>query len=167
MKPTLFSITSEYLEITNELVENGGELTEELEQALAINQAQLNQKAVAYHHVIQMLEAEATMAREEKKRLDAAIKSRTSSIERLKSMLDAARVQFGKEERGKKVLKIGTLTLSSRVSNSVKITDENALDNSFKVWKATVDKKAIKEAIDSGEEVKGAVIETNETLSIR
>ena len=50
MKKSLYNIEKEYLDIANQLED--GELSEELEQALTINQAELQGKAVAYAYVI-------------------------------------------------------------------------------------------------------------------
>ena len=70
---------------------------------------------------------------------------------------------------GKDEIKTAIVKVSFRNSESVEITNESQLDACFIVTKTvtTPDKKAIKDAIKSGEVVTGATISYNKNLQIR
>ena len=67
--PTLYGITAELNGILAQLEELGGEITPELEQALAINEEQFVAKAEDYGHAILNLKGMAAAAKAEKERL--------------------------------------------------------------------------------------------------
>jgi hypothetical protein len=69
MKKSLYNITKEALELASALEE--GELTPELETALAINQNELQEKAINYGYAIKSLEEDVTTITEEIRRLTA------------------------------------------------------------------------------------------------
>ena len=79
MKETLYSINEEYLNILAQIEENEGELTPELEKALAINEEQHEAKLEAYGHIIANYRAEAEACKAEaerlKKKADNALKA--------------------------------------------------------------------------------------------
>ena len=89
----LFQITNEMQSIMNELIENGGELTPELETMLTITESQLKDKAVNYAMVIRSMDYETNIIDEEIKRLQSLKKTRQNAIERLKSSLTNAMEQ--------------------------------------------------------------------------
>lgn len=72
---------------------------------------------------------------------------------------------------GKRKIEEPDIKVSTRKSESVSLDDESLLDKKFVkvevITKQSPDKKAIKEAIKSGEEVKGAHLCTNYTLQIK
>ena len=71
MNTSLFNISAEYLELIENIEANGGEVTEEQIEALAINKSELNQKSIAYLEVIQDRESFISRIDEEVKRLNA------------------------------------------------------------------------------------------------
>lgn len=168
MKTTLFKINTEYLEIISQLVNNGGELTEELEQSLEVNRDQLETKAESYIYIIRELEAKANAANEEIKRLQGVKKSIQATQDRLKDSLLNALMLYGSEDnKGVKRLEIGLNKLSTRKSSQVIITDEAIISEDFAKWSKSVDKTAIKKALSEGGEIEGAELITNLNLSIK
>lgn len=72
---------------------------------------------------------------------------------------------------GKRKIEEPDIKVSTRKSESVSLDDESLLDKKFVkvevITKQSPDKRAIKEAIKSGEEVKGARLCTNYSLQIK
>jgi hypothetical protein len=160
----IYQIEQEYLVLSNDIIEAGGEITPELETALAINKEQLQNKGINYGFVIKSLENDISAIEEEIKRLNALKSSRTKTTELLKSTIKQAMQLYGIEE-----LKTPTLKINFRKSESVEVEDLFVLDHKFLVEKTTYtpDKAKIKEAIKSGAEVVGAVLNVNFNLQIK
>jgi hypothetical protein len=159
----IYQIEQEYLVLSNDIIEAGGEITPELETALAINKEQLQNKGINYGYVIKPLENDISTIEEEIKRLNALKSSRTKTTELLKSTIKQAMQLYGIEE-----LKTPTLKINFRKSESVEVDDTILNENYFnhKVV-STPDKTRIKEAIKSGAEVVGAVLNVNFNLQIK
>lgn len=164
MKIALYQIEQEYISLANQIIENEGELSEELENALMINQEQLEQKGKGYGYIIKDIEAEIDAIDVEIKRLAAMKKSRTNAVDKLKTSLSQAMQLFDISE-----LKTPTLKISFRKSESVEVEDMRLLDQCFIVKKTTesIDKVAIKESIKGGVQVYGAVLKTNLNIQIK
>ena len=156
----LYNIKSEYLAIAQELTE--GELTPELEQALMITEANLQEKAINYGYVIKNFESEVDIIDEEIKRLNALKKARINAVEKLKNNISDAMQLFGILE-----VKAPTFKMNFRKSESVEIYE--GLDKEFILEKVSYqpDKIAIKNAIKEGRTVNGASIVTNFNLQIK
>jgi hypothetical protein len=159
---SLFNITAEALELASALEEN--ELTPELETALAINQNELQEKAINYGYVVKSLEGDVSAIDEEIKRLQALKKAKNNAIERMKESVSNAMQLYGMEK-----LTSPTLSLSLRKSESVEVDFTEALPNDFKITKVTVtpDKIAIKQALKQGENITGATLKINYNLQIK
>jgi len=160
----LFNIQKEYLRIASELCSNEGELTEELNEALVINQEQLQEKAVNYAYVIKQLGHEVNAVAEEIKRLQDLKKRNEKAIERMETAISNAMQLYGIDKVDSSFIK-----LSFRKSESVEVINEAQLTEQFTTTKTTVtpNKTAIKEAIKNGEVVEGAVLVTNYNLQIK
>jgi uncharacterized small protein (DUF1192 family) len=159
---SLFNITAEVLELASALEE--GELTPELETALAINQNELQEKAINYGYVVKSLEGDISAIDEEIKRLQALKKAKSNAIDRMKESVSNAMQLYGMEK-----LTSPTLSLSLRKSESVDVDLTEALPNDFKITKVTVtpDKIAIKQALKQGENITGATLKINYNLQIK
>lgn len=140
------------------------ELTPELEQALIINQDQLQAKAVNYAKVIANYQAESDAIEQEIKRLKAMKESRDKKVEWLKESVKNAMLVSGIEKVESTLFKI-----SVRRSEAVEVDVVEALPNAFQNVKnvVTADKVAIKEAIKRGENVLGARLVENFNLQIK
>lgn len=158
----LFNIKQEYLALAHQLSE--GEVTPELEQALIINEAQLQEKATNYGYVIKKFEYEVDAIDNEIKRLKELKERREKAIDRMKQSVTNAMQLYGIEKVESSFLK-----LSFRKSESVEVINEAQLLPEFTTTKVTTtpNKTAIKEAIKRGEVVEGAVLVTNQNLQIR
>jgi len=165
MKTSIYQIENTYLQIVNQLIENDGELTDELNEQLIITQEQLQNKAVNYSFVIRQIDSDIEQIENEIKRLNAMKKVQQNVIDRLKSTLTTAMNIFEVEE-----IKTPLVKLNFRKSESVEIINEEQLESQFLTEKPatfTPDKVAIKEAIKRGETVTGAVLKQNKSLQIK
>lgn len=158
----LYEITREAQELAF-LLETD-ELTPELEEALVINQDQLQTKAGNYAKVIANIQSDSDSIEYEIKRLKAMKETKDRSINRLKEALRYAMLVSGIEKIESDLFKI-----SLRRSEAVEVDVLEALPNEFVNVKnvVTADKLAIKEAIKRGEYVIGARIVENFSLQIK
>lgn len=162
MKKSLYQIKQDYLTIAEQLEEN--ELTPELEKALIINQEELQVKAVNYGYVIKSIDDDLTAISEEIKRLQALKKVKENAKGRLKEAISQAMQHYNIEK-----VEVPTLKLSFRTSKAIEIVDQDKINNKYIVEKTTYspNKTAIKKAIESGENVDGAMLVTNQNLQIK
>ena len=162
MKKSLYNIETEYLEIANQLED--GELTTELETALAINEQQLQGKAVAYAYVIKDAEETTSAIDAEIKRLQGLKKTQQNKVKRLKETISNAMELYGITE-----IKTETLKLNFRRSEGVVGESSNLPDEFLKHVPETFkpDLTAIKAAIKEGREVEGYEIEERFNLQIK
>jgi hypothetical protein len=164
MKLTLYQIEQNYLQIAEQLIDNGGEISPELSEQLAITEEQLQNKSVAYSFVIKEMDGEVEIIDNEIKRLQAMKKARESASQRLKDNIKEAMDLFQIDE-----IKTLLVKINFRKSESVEVDDVNALPAAYKVVKVTeqADKAAIKAALKDGIEVKGCRIEQHRNLQIK
>jgi hypothetical protein len=162
---SIFRIGKEYQEIQNALYENGGELTPELETALAINKENLTQKSVSLALLIKDGENQLDAIKKESDRLDAMKKAIENSNERIKNTIKHFMELYEVSE-----IKGETLKLSFRRSKQVVIDDDSLVPvlfkelvpESYKTCKAD-----IKKAIEDGGTVPGARVVENYNLQIK
>jgi len=164
MKPTIYQIEENYNQLAEELIDNGGELTPELEEQLAITEEQLQNKSVAYSFVIKQMDADIETIDAEIKRLQAAKKQREKASEYLKERIKHAMELFGTDE-----IKTPLVKINFRKSETVEVEDVNKLPAPYKVVKVTeqADKAAIKAAIKDGINVPGCSIIQHRNLQIK
>lgn len=161
---SIFNIQKEYAELLERLEEQEGELTPELEQALQINQEELEVKAQGYAVVIRKLDADLDVVDAEIKRLQEFKKSKQNQVDRLKTAVRDAMLMYGIHK-----IESATSVLSLRKSESVEILDESSIPKEYIREKITTapDKVAIKKALESGKALLGAQIKTNQNLQIK
>lgn len=124
----IWQIQQDLLSIFNELEENGGELTEELEEQLAISQEDFRSKVESYTNVIKSVKADIAAIDQESKRLAELKKSKTAMVDRLSKVIIEAVEMFGDTTKnGGKFFDYGTGKVSIRNSQKVEI-DEDKLD---------------------------------------
>jgi len=161
---SLYHIEKEYLELAAQLED--GELTPEIEAALAINENQLQGKAIAYAYVIKDAEATIDVIDAEIARLAALKKAEQRKAERLKSSISSAMQFYGISE-----VKSETMKLSFRKSEALveevaftELPDEfiTVIPESRKPNNA-----AIKAALKEGREIEGYRIEVKQNLQIK
>lgn len=161
---TIFKIQAEYQQIVNELIDNGGELTPELDLAMQITKDNFHSKSENYAFITRQFDSEMDIIDNEIKRLQQAKKVREKAIQRLKANIEMAMNTFEVDKIETPLIKI-----SFRKSESVEVEDVNSLPNEFKVIKLTetADKLKIKDAIKSGILIEGCSIKTNKNLQIK
>jgi hypothetical protein len=165
---SLWQLTQEELSFISLMEENGGEVTDEVMEDLAIRRENFSHKAEAYAKFILKLESESDQAAAEIKRIQAIKKAKDKTVERLRENLLAALMLFGQEDsKGVKRFETPLAKLSTRKSVSVEILDEAIIPNEFWVVKKEVSKSTISQAIKDGSEVPGAQMRENLSLSIR
>lgn len=164
MKQSLFKISTDMQMIINHLIDNGGELTPEVEQALEITQVQLEGKAVSYATVIRAMEYDNATIDAEIKRLQGIKKTRTNAVDRLKTALTNAMIQFDIPE-----IENATCKINFRKSTTLEITNDAVVPKKYKTQVVTtkIDKNAIKKDIKDGATVKGAQLIENQNLQIK
>jgi len=159
----IYEIQKNYLDICNTIIENGGEVTENDIEALAINKEQLQNKGVNYGYVIKSLESDVSAIDEEIKRLNALKSSRNKTVDLLKNTIKDAMQLYGIEE-----IKTPTLKINFRKSESVEV-ETDIIDDEYCNFKTTrtPDKAKIKEVIKNGDAVIGASLNINWNLQIK
>jgi hypothetical protein len=156
----LFNIDAELYEVYSQIENNGGEMSQELEAALEITEAERLTKGEGYVYVIKQLKSQSELLKAEAKRLLEIAKQYENSADKLADRLLESVITHGQ-------IKTAFVTISSRKSKSVSITDESLLGAEFLRIKTEPNKTAIKEALESGQEVQGALIVENYSLNIR
>lgn len=161
---TLYGISAEMTALLNAIEEQGGEITEEQEQALAITEEQFAAKAVDYGHVLINIDATIEAVKNETERLAKLKKSLESAKKRVQGALVGAMVQLDHP-----TVETPTMRLSLRHTTAVEIDDLEQLPWQYKTTKVEVaaDKTAIKKAIQGGEDVPGAHLVENVSLQIK
>ena len=189
----LFQVTGSMLQIYQELEEVGGELTPELEEALAITQENLDVKVQNYNYLINVNNFNNLAIDSEIERLKAMKVSNNKLTEILEERLLVAVKSLGIEDKGVFTLKLPTITLKTRKSTSIEIegdVDDKFLQFDFKVSNldsvlasklslllasknitftptTKVSKTMIKDALKNGETVLNAREHTNYNLVIK
>ena len=93
---SIYAIQQEYVNLIEELEENGGELTEELEAILMKNEEDFKQKVKNYVFIIKEKESSLTLLDDEIRRLQALKKTRKTVIEKLENTILNALLLYGK-----------------------------------------------------------------------
>ena len=165
---SLFQLTLEELSFIEMMEENGGEVTDEILEDLAIRRDNFQHKAEAYTRFILKLESEADAAAAEIKRIQALKKAKDNTVARLKEHLLAALMVFTQEDaKGIRRFETPLAKLSTRKSIAVEILDEEQIPADFWVIKKEVSKSTISTAIKEGTTVPGAQLKENLSLAIR
>lgn len=181
---SMYHIRAEHLGLLKEIEEAEGELTPEMEQALALTEEEFEDKAVSYGFVVKSFEDVEELLDKEIKRLTVLKQKAAKRAETFKNRLDEAMRQFGIEKIDTPILK-----LSYRKSNPVELTEQfedkflehvsieilpkegapaniASLIEYFDV-KATVSKKRIGDALKTGLKISGAVTVEKKSLQIK
>ena len=161
MELTLYQISEEQRALEAALEESGGEITPELEAALAVNEENFIEKSRNYGFAILRYKAFVTAAKAEKQRLDALIRRAENNIEQMEGRLVDAMVLFDKPK-----VELDTLKLFLRRSERVIIDDEAKVPADCIKVKTEVSKTDLKAHIKAGEDC-GAHLEENQSLQIK
>lgn len=162
MLKSLYQIENEYLIIAQQLID--GEATQELQDALAINEKELQVKSTNYSFIIKQMDAECDIIDGEIERLSKLKKARVNSISRLKEIIKNAMELYQIEE-----IKTPIIKINFRKSKSVEVENIELLDEKYIKVTTTesINKTLIKEDIEAGEVVTGAILKENKNLQIK
>ena len=121
----IFQISQDLLDVFNELEENDGELTDELEKRLTVSQAEFKTKVEGYTKVIKQAEADIELVDKEIKRLQELKKSKNNAIDRLKKVIAWAIETFGETNKsGNKYYDYGTGKITVRTTQKVEVNTD-------------------------------------------
>lgn len=162
-KITLFNIGNEFVELVNQIQENEGELTPELENALKINEENFIQKTVSYYQFMTDIKSKIEQGEALKKEIDKKIKQFQNVFDKCSKNVKEAMLLYEKETAGDDFYKF-----KLRKSVSVEIEDDTLIPKKFMVEKVVTspDKNSIKSALKAGESVPGCALKTNQNLQM-
>ena len=161
---SLMNIVNESVAIENMLIESGGELTPEIEQALRVTEENLTAKADGYHLIIERFDT-----------LEAYYKSRaeffkqvstqcSNVVSRLKNNIKYAMAELNVDE----IKGLDVRFKLTPTSGSLVIEDEELIPIEFKteVVSTVLNKPAVKAALSVGGVVPGAKLEKGSSLRV-
>lgn len=162
----LYKINQQYSEIINELFENGGEITPEIEELMASNADEFDEKGENYMKAIRNLEADSLKFKEEAAFFTEKQKRAEKTVDTLKRMMvESMKIRNIDKKQ------FGDFKASLRTSESVQVDETFFFDGNKQFIREKItqeaDKKAIKEAIKNGYNIIGAKIETKQSLQIK
>ena len=160
---SLFEIGNEYLEIYRLLEDNGGEITPEIETALAINKSNLQEKSQNYISLIKEIEGRSQTVEIEIKRLQALKKRNDTFVLKLKENIANAMRMLEIDE-----IRTDLNKINFRKSKSVQIEDIEMLPNDCVIIeKKPISKTELKKRIENGEAINGVSLIENLNLQIK
>lgn len=122
----IYQLQQDLLAIFDELEENGGELTPELEKQLSITEESFKSKVEDYTKVIHHYQDDLAAIKAETERLKRLKESKEKIVDRLKKVILEAVEQFGEtNENGVKFIDFGTGKVSTRSTQAVQLYDDN------------------------------------------
>ena len=122
----IYQLQQELLSIFNELEENGGELTPELEAQLTITEESFKQKVEDYTKVIHHYQDDLNAIKAETERLKRLKESKERTMDRLKKIVLEAVNNFGETNKnGVKFIDYGTGKVSTRNTQAIQLYDDN------------------------------------------
>lgn len=167
--PSLYKITDEMIELANFLedpdsYDENGELDPVLQERFMVLSKDFNEKAISCSYIKQMFDDKLNAIDKEIERLTALKKTKKRAKENLDNYIisNMQRLHLDKIEGE-------TRTLQLTKSVETKITDFAALPTKYQHSKIEVvpDKKKIKEDIQNGIDVPGAMLVENNHLKIK
>lgn len=144
----IYQISQELLSLFDEIEANGGEITPEQEQELAITQDALKDKVKSYVGVIQHYKDDLAAIKAEEARLKALKDSRQKIIDRLSTVIIKAVEDFGDSNKsGNKFIEYPTGKVSIRRTEAVEL-DDNVIEHIVKALNVCVNNEIYNNQID-------------------
>lgn len=149
----LFQISMELNAIYDDIEENGGEITPEIEERLNIAEGNFKGKINDYVSLIRILDGQIGQCSEEAKRIAKVKKSKENLKERLSGFVIKAIEEFGDSTpKGTKYVDFGTYKVSTRKSAVCEI-NQDAVDLLSEEYKDTVRGYFYNKAFDLGKDL--------------
>ncbi|MDM5229661.1 siphovirus Gp157 family protein [Lysinibacillus pakistanensis] len=156
---TLYELTDQYKMLQNFIEENN---VEGFELALSQIKGEIGEKLEGYAMVLKNIESDITGIKTEEKRLADRRKVMESNLTRIKeNMADALLTVEGNRVKTEK------FTFSFRKSTSVQINNDAAIPPQFIKVEKTISRADLAKALKAGEQIEGAQLVENQSLSIR
>ena len=156
---SLVQIHRDYLAIIDQIEANGGEISEELEKALAANLIESKEKVSNYCLVLDQYQNNIDFMKSKVKEAMAFIDKLEHQKDRLERIaLDVVNA------KGDKLEGVGGNWINKRKSTSLEIIDEALIPPIFYKIEVKLDKIKVKEAMKRGEHVEGCEIKENTSL---
>lgn len=122
---SIFDIEESLYLILNEIEENGGEITPELEEQLSITKDEFKYKVESYTNVIKELNADMSLIKEEQARLKTLYEHKDKTANKLKEIIINAVNKFGDVKKsGVKYLNYGTGEISVCKTQAIQTNDD-------------------------------------------
>ena len=122
----IYQISQDPLSLFDEIEANGGEITPEQEQELAITEESFKSKVENYTKVIHHYQDDLAAIKAETERLKRLKESKEKIIDRLKNVILEAIDKFGETNKnGVKFIDFGTGKVSTRNTQAVQLYDDN------------------------------------------
>lgn len=123
----IFNISRELEDIFYQIEENGGEITPELEERLAISEENLRDKLDGYRRVHSKLMSDVKTCKEEETRIAKLRKTKENQAERLKNTMLTAVQQFGDlGKNGNRTINLPDAKLYTKVSACTEVDNNRA-----------------------------------------
>ena len=120
----IFEIQEDLQALIDTIEANGGEVDDELSNQFTATNNDFKEKCLAYAEVIQTLNNDLVLIKEEKDRLDRVKKQKERSITFLNNVLVSAIERFGTpDKKGKRFIDYGTKKLSVKETKVVETND--------------------------------------------
>lgn len=156
---TLYELTDQYKMLQNFIEENN---VEGFELALSQIIGDIGEKLEGYAMVLKNIESDIAGIKSEEKRLADRRKAMESNLARIKeNMADALLTVEGNRVKTEK------FTFSFRKSTSVQIENDAAIPPQFIKVERTISRSELAKALKAGEQIEGAQLVENQSLSIR
>ena len=163
---TLYELTDEYLRFLDEVDEDDEAFIDTLESI----EGEIEDKADNYAKLIKEFEAEAEKFDKESKRLADKRDAIKNKVSRMKRSLEQAMIVTGKTKFKTELFSFGIQKNTPSVVLSFDDKDAAEIDklpDRFVKVTKTVNKTAIKDAINAGEDIGFAHLEQSESIRIR
>ncbi len=156
---TLYELTDKYKVLQNFIEENNAE---GFELALSQIEGEIGEKLEGYAMVLKNIESDIAGIKAEEKRLAERRKSMENSLSRMKENMA---ITLSTVEGNR--VKTEKFTFSFRKSTSVKVEDESVIPPQFIKVEKTISRAELTKALKNGEQIQGAKLVENQSLSIR
>lgn len=156
---TLYELTDQYKMLQNFIEENN---VEGFELALSQIIGDIGEKLEGYAMVLKNIESDIAGIKSEEKRLADRRKAMESNLARIKeNMADTLLTVEGNRVKTEK------FTFNFRKSTSVQIENDAAIPPQFIKVEKTISRSELAKALKAGEQIEGAQLVENQSLSIR
>lgn len=159
---TLYALTGDLLQI-QQMIEDGIDLGDTLESV----ELEIADKLEGYAMVIKNIQSDIDGLKAEEKRLSERRRSLENSVKRMKEAMSSTLELVEDDDKGKKRVKTDKFSFYFIERASAVVEDVNELPINFIKTEIKADSKALTEYLKSGNEVKGATLKVNKSLSIR